>query len=207
MNSMIGNNHVYIGGRLESEPSFSHALYGESFYSTSIAVSRLSGTFDVVPITLPERLMGDIMLRTGEYVLISGQLRSYNRIVDGVNRLVVTVFAHSLTPYGDECIYENEVTLGGYICKQVIFRTTPFSREVADILLAVNRAYNKSDYLPCIAWGRNARRADELSVGDAVEIKGRLQSREYQKAGADGETTTRTTYEVSASQITEVDAF
>jgi hypothetical protein len=192
------DNSVYVCGAVASSPELNHQLYGEYFYSLKLAVPRLSGAVDMIPVMFPGRI-SDIP-KEGEYLRVFGQLRSYNRHVDGINRLMITVFAKQAEPAEPEA--GNEVTLCGHICKPVIFRTTPFMREIGDLLIAVNRSYNKSDYLPCIVWGRNARYAHEnLSVGSCVRITGRLQSREYQKVLEDGAAEIRTAYEVSCSSL------
>ena len=203
----LETNTVHLCGVIVETPVFSHQTYGESFYTFIIGVERNSGYEDKLNVMISERLLNVYKLSVGDTALVSGQIRTYNEQVDGKNKLNIVVFARDMELVGFDEGHFNQVYLEGFICKTPIGRVSPLGRRICDIMLAVNRMYNKSDYIPCIAWGRNARRADELSVGDAVEIQGRLQSREYQKAGADGETTTRTTYEVSASQITEVDAF
>jgi len=211
-------NRVYLSGRLEEEPMPSHELYGEMFYTFPLLIPRLSGTDDRLPVTAGARVFsrpreqeyfngepspakGICLPRQGDYVAITGQLRSYNVHQQGSNRLLITAFARSMEFDCEEEEARNEVTLTGFLCKPVVYRTTPFSREIADMLLAVNRAYHKSDYLPLIAWGRNARFASTLAVGDCICVSGRLQSREYQKKMADDSIVTRTAYEVSVSTI------
>ncbi len=199
-----GNNRVALVGQLASELTFSHTLFGEAFYTGTIAVPRLSGTVDLLPITASERLLPSGAPVCGANVAVKGQLRSYNKCVDGCNRLILTVFAHAFEP--SEAEAQNEIVLEGYICKAPVYRTTPFHREIADLLLAVNRAYNKSDYIPCITWGRSARYVQGLAVGARVEAVGRVQSREYQKTLDNGMTISRTAFEVSVSSLFAFDA-
>jgi len=197
---------VEITGKVASPIEFSHEMYGEGFYNFYLEVPRLSETVDVLPVTISERLIINLDLKEGVYVKIFGQLRSYNRYVDGTSKLVLTVFARDIKLLRDEDEIKeelkspNEIFLDGYICKPPIYRTTPFGREISDLLLAVNRAYNKSDYIPCIAWGRNARFCDNVLVGDHLRIWGRIQSREYQKK-VNNEVETKVAYEVSISKL------
>ena len=174
------NNKVYVMGEIVSNASFSHEIYGEGFYEFFVRVMRLSGQADILPVTLSERLIQGGMLAKGKPICAVGQFRSYNKIENGKSRLMLTVFVRELL---DELPDKNPNTilLSGYICKPPIYRTTPFNREIADVLVAVNRAYNKSDYIPCIAWGRNAKYVSRLDVGTNIKIYGRMQSREYQK--------------------------
>lgn len=203
------NNHLILVGKIVSEKSYSHEIYGEKFYVFNLEVVRLSSTVDIIPITISERLLTDLDIEIGKHVTIEGQFRSYNNYENERNRLVLTVFAKEIreTENADEDKKEvtNEVVLVGYICKKPIYRQTPFDREIADILLAVNRAYNKSDYIPSIAWGRNARFCQNLEVGTEVKISGRVQSRNYEKKLADGSTETRIAYEVSIASMEVVD--
>jgi len=194
------NNRVIVSGYVQETPVFSHCLYGEAFYTFPLSVPRLSGTEDVLPVTAGERLL-NMLPEPGQQLLIGGQLRSYNMQCDGGNRLIVTVFARSLTEKPEQVPFCNEISLTGFICKPPVYRTTPFSREIADVLLAVNRPYHKSDYLPVIAWGRNARYVGSLCVGDKLTVLGRVQSRTYQKTLPDGTVQTRVTYEVSAATV------
>ena len=203
------NNHLILVGKIVSEKSYSHEIYGEKFYVFNLEVVRLSSTVDIIPITISERLLTDLDIEIGKHVTIEGQFRSYNNYENERNRLVLTVFAKEIreTENADEDKKEvtNEVVLVGYICKKPIYRQTPFGREIADILLAVNRAYNKSDYIPSIAWGRNARFCQNLEVGTEVKISGRVQSRNYEKKLADGSTENRVAYEVSIASMEVVD--
>lgn len=194
------NNKVFISGEIVSEAEFSHEVYGEGFYEMSVLVKRLSGQGDVLPVTVSERLITDGSLKMGVTINALGQFRSYNKLVDGKSKLMLTVFVRELL---DEAPVRNpnSIVLTGYICKPPIYRTTPFNREIADILIAVNRSYNKSDYIPCIAWGRNARFAKNLAVGEKIAISGRIQSREYQKRLTDDDIKTLTAYEVSISKL------
>lgn len=159
---------------------------------------------DELPVTLPGRICAELP-GVGERLHILGQLRSYNRLMEGASRLMLTVFARAADVVGEDEPANNEITLSGYICKPVVLRTTPFMREIGDLLIASNRAYNKADYLPCIAWGRNARYAATLPVGSHIQLNGRIQSREYQKLTEDGGLITRTAYEVSCAQIELLD--
>ncbi len=194
------NNKVYISGEIVSEATFSHEVYGEGFYEFFVRVMRLSGQADILPVTISERLIHSSDLKVGSTLSAVGQFRSYNKLEGGRSRLMLTVFVRELVEAG-EGKNPNGIVLSGYICKPPIYRTTPFNREIADLLLAVNRAYNKSDYIPCIAWGRNARFVQNLKVGDRVALSGRIQSREYQKRLSEEETVTMTAYEVSISKL------
>ena len=194
------NNRVYIMGEIVSEAKFSHEVYGEGFYEFFVKVMRLSGQADVLPVTVSERLIKSSDLKLGSTISALGQFRSYNKLENGKSRLMLTVFVRELIDMGAGS-NPNSIVLSGYICKPPIYRTTPFNREIADILLAVNRAYNKSDYIPCIAWGRNARFVQNLKVGDRVALSGRIQSREYQKRLSEDEVVTMTAYEVSVSKL------
>lgn len=199
------NNKVIISGTVASVPEFSHEVYEESFYTFMLDTPRLSETRDVIRITISEKFLAGDGLQIGDKVKISGQFRSYNNFSNVGNRLILTVFVKDIQKYEYEEENLNSIYLNGYICKQPVYRTTPFGREIADILLAVNRSYNKSDYIPCIAWGRNAKYADSFNVGDNVIIKGRIQSREYQKKISDTETESKTAYEVSVAKLEAVE--
>ena len=199
------NNKVYVAGEIVSDAKFSHEVYGEGFYEFFVRVMRLSGQADILPVTLSERLIQGGMLGKGKTIFALGQFRSYNKIENGKSRLMLTVFVRELL---DEMPDKNpnSILLSGYICKPPIYRTTPFNREIADVLVAVNRAYNKSDYIPCIAWGRNARFVKNLRVGDKIAISGRIHSREYQKKLSETEMKTMTAYEVSVSKVAAFDS-
>ena len=210
----LDNNYLVLVGKVANEKKFSHEVYGERFYLFNIEVPRLSGVSDIIPITVSERLISGIDIGVGNKILVKGQFRSYNTYENGKNRLVLTVFAKDIIA-GENIKEEeeelkkesisNEVTLIGYICKKPIYRQTPFKREIADILLAVNRAYNKSDYIPCIAWGRNARFCQNIEVGTCVKIVGRVQSRIYEKKLEDGTVQERVAYEVSVGSMEIID--
>ena len=196
------NNVITLAGTIVSEKQFSHEVYGEGFYTFDLEVPRLSENSDIIPVTISERILGD-SFKVGEKVVIDGQFRSYNNYENEKNKLVLTVFVKDIKPMTEETevANPNEIILDGFICKKPIYRTTPFGREIADILLAVNRAYNKSDYIPCIAWGRNARFCQNMNVGEKIKIWGRIQSRLYEKKFEDGTAETRRAYEVSVSKL------
>ncbi len=201
------NNYLVLIGNIVSEKVFSHEIYGESFYLFNLEIPRLSENEDIIPITISERLIANFDLSVGRKVVIEGQFRSYNSYENERNRLVLTVFAKDISEYKEHEEEEekekvsNEVVLKGYICKKPIYRQTPFGREIADLLLAVNRAYNKSDYIPCIAWGRNARFCENMEIGTEVKIVGRIQSRNYDKKLDDGTIEQRVAYEVSVGSL------
>lgn len=206
------NNQLVLVGKVTSEKRFSHEIYGEKFYIFDLSVPRLSGNADNIPITISERLLIED-LSISKNVMIEGQFRSYNSYENEKNKLILTVFAKEIK-FLEEQEEEfkptkentsNEVTLDGYICKKPIYRKTPFGREIADILLAVNRAYNKSDYIPCIAWGRNARFSENIPVGTEVRIIGRVQSRQYEKKYEDGTSEVKIAYEVSVASLEVID--
>lgn len=201
MDNLMLNNKIYLEGEVVTELQFSHEMYGEGFYNFYLEVPRLSDAKDKLSITVSERLIGGMNLKVGNQLVVEGQLRSYNKFVDGSNRLILSVFARNV----DFCIEKsknpNVIYLDGYICKNPVYRTTPFGREIADMLLAVNRSYNKSDYIPTIAWGRNSRFCQGLEVGDNIKIWGRLQSREYEKKISETETLKKMAYEVSISKM------
>ncbi len=198
------NNKVYLKGEIVTEARFSHEIYGEGFYEMDVMVKRLSGQSDVLPVTISERLIESKNLQIGSQICALGQFRSYNKQVDGKSKLMLTVFVRELLDF-DYGKNPNNIALLGYICKPPVYRTTPFNREIADVLIAVNRAYNKSDYIPCIAWGRNARFVKNLTVGEKIAISGRIQSREYQKKISETETKLMTAYEVSVSKLAAFD--
>ena len=194
-------NYLRLSGIINQSPTYGHEVFGEKFYYATLSVPRLSGAEDLLPITLSERLMEGIPLDIGMPLTLEGQLRSYNKVIEGAGRLLITAFAQRiLPPDGEE--NPNQVQLQGALCKPPSYRTTPFGREIADLMLAVNRAYGKSDYIPCITWGRTARCASHLHVGDKVTLMGRFQSRAYQKQLADGSVITKMAYEVSVGRLT-----
>lgn len=197
------NNNINLIGKVVSDYEFNHEVYGEGFYSFFIETNRLSNSIDTLPVTISERLINNDIIKKGNMVEISGQIRSYNNYSENKNRLILTVFVREIkeVDLSTQNKNPNQVTLNGYICKKPIYRTTPFGREITDILLAVNRAYNKSDYIPCISWGRNAVFSNRLEVGENLLISGRMQSRIYQKKLENGETFEKTAYEVSISKI------
>lgn len=196
----MNNNRVVLAGTVISKPIFSHEVMGEGFYEFDMSILRLSMQEDTLPITISERLMSEVEVKEGSKITITGQFRSYNKLDSNKSRLMLTVFARTISEYDPE-VNPNTIELEGFICKQPMYRTTPFKREICDLLVAVNRAYNKSDYIPCIAWGRNARFVNSLTVGERISVVGRIQSREYQKITENG-TVTKTAYEVSISRIT-----
>lgn len=209
------NNHLTLMGKVTSEKRFSHEIYGECFYIFDMEIPRLSDISDIIPVTISERLILDDKLTIGANILIRGQFRSYNSYENEKNKLILTVFAKDI--FYEEEIEEqlqgedskepvsNEVVLTGYICKKPIYRQTPFGREISDLLLAVNRAYNKSDYIPAIAWGRTARFCQNLEVGTEVKVTGRVQSRSYEKKFEDGTAITKVAYEVSIGSLEVID--
>ena len=205
----LENNHLVLVGKVTSDKRFSHEIYGEKFYIFDLEVPRLSGNADIIPITISERLLEKEDLALGKKIIVEGQFRSYNSYQNERNKLVLTVFAKDVKfiENQDEEIQaskdfvSNEVILNGYICKKPIYRQTPFGREIADLLLAVNRAYNKSDYIPCIAWGRNARFCENIEVGTEVKVIGRVQSRAYEKKYEDGTVVKKVAYEVSVGSL------
>lgn len=197
------NNYIMLVGKITSEKKFSHEIYGESFFNFDLEIPRLSGISDIIPITISERLIANFDLSLGKQVVIEGQFRSYNTYEDSKSRLILTVFVKEIREKGEdeEIKIPNEVQLVGHICRKPIYRKTPFGREIADILVAVNRAYNKSDYIPCITWGRNARFCENMQIGTELRLVGRVQSRPYEKKHEDGTVEQRTAYEVSISSL------
>lgn len=200
------NNKVKISGMVCSGFTFSHEVFGEGFYIMTVAVKRKSESVDIIPVMVSDRLVDIEKNYSGMHVEISGQFRSFNRQEGEKRRLVLSVFAREIG-FKEECgdFDLNDISLTGYICKQPAYRQTPLGREITDVVLAVNRPYRKSDYIPCIVWGRNARFAEALPVGTCVEIFGRIQSREYRKKISENEFETRTAYEVSVSRIEKVE--
>lgn len=200
---IIENNQVTIMGEVASEFLFSHEVFGEGFYMVDVLVKRLSNSNDRIPLMISERLIDVTKDYTGEFIMAMGQFRSYNRHEEQKNRLVLSVFVREVSFIDEELdgAKTNQILLEGYICKHPVYRKTPLGREIADLLLAVNRPYGKSDYIPCICWGRNARYASGFEVGEHVQVLGRIQSREYVKKISEFETETRTAYEVSVSKL------
>ena len=208
----LENNYLTLVGRVTGEKKFSHEIYGEKFYTFNLSIPRLSGNADIIPITISERLISEDTLTEGKKLLIKGQFRSYNSYQNEKNRLILTEYAKDIQEIEKPAEQEesdiikkeettNEVVLIGFVCKKPIYRQTPFGREIADLLLAVNRAYNKSDYIPTIAWGRNARFCQNLEVGAQVKIVGRVQSRQYEKKYEDGTSEMKVAYEVSICSL------
>ena len=200
---IIENNQVTIIGEVASEFTFSHEVFGEGFYMVDVLVKRLSDSSDRIPVMVSERLIDVTKDYEGEFVQIGGQFRSYNRHDEKKNRLVLSVFAREVSFVEEETdkAKTNLIFLDGYICKMPIYRKTPLGREIADMLIAVNRPYGKSDYIPCICWGRNARFASGFEVGGRVQIWGRIQSREYVKKLEGENAQKRVAYEVSVSKL------
>lgn len=201
--SILENNLVTIVGKVISKLDFSHEVYGEGFYMFSMEVPRLSDMSDILTVTISERLLKGVDFKEGAYFEVEGQFRSYNSYDSEANKLMLTVFARDIKPVEDitKVKNPNQIYLNGFVCKKPIYRTTPFGREITDILLAVNRQYNKSDYLPCIAWGRNARYSEGLKVGENVKVWGRVQSRSYQKKLEDGQVINKIAYEISVIKM------
>ncbi|HOK49768.1 MAG TPA: single-stranded DNA-binding protein [Sedimentibacter sp.] len=198
-----------IVGKIHSELEFSHEVFGEKFYEFFIEVPRLSDTKDILPVIISERIINDINMDIGNHIVLEGQFRSYNRYENASNKLLLRIFVRDIYVPDENELEElkrhpNEVYLNGYLCKETKFRTTPFGREITDMLIAVNRSYNKSDYIPCIAWGRNARYCEKLEVGDHIKIWGRIQSRKYQKKTENDTYETRTAYEVSVTKLEHI---
>ncbi len=199
MLNCAADNAARIVGFVADNLEYSHEIHGESFYKFFISSMRISENKDEIMVTVSERLIADMELEIGTKIEIYGQFRSYNNYSGEGSKLILTLFAKSICYSDDDC--DNEIYLNGYICKPSIFRTTPFGREIADILLAVNRAYGKSDYIPCIAWGRNAKYVQNLAVGTNIKIWGRMQSRKYQKKLDEETVVEKTAYEVSISKL------
>ena len=195
---MLNNNKTFLMGTIFEEPVFSHETFGEGFYEIKLSVPRLSEHMDILPVIISEKMLKSIAV--GQELGIKGQFRSFNKLNDGKSRLILSVFAREIIEV-DKSMNPNIVEVSGFICKGPIYRTTPFNREICDVLVAVNRAYNKSDYLPCIAWGRNARYIKDAKIGAKIDIVGRIQSRDYQKKRDNGDIITKTAYEISISRI------
>lgn len=197
----MNNNKLQLTGTITQEPVYSHEVFGEGFYETMITVPRLSDQTDTIPLTISDRLISQNGIEVGDKVSIVGQFRSYNKLDGEKSRLLLTAFVRDVV---DESEIENpnQIDICGYICKQPVYRMTPFKREICDVLLAVNRAYNKSDYIPCILWGRNARFVQTLPIGSKISVSGRIQSRKYVKNLGDDKVEERVAYEVSVSKVT-----
>ncbi len=200
----MNNNKLQLVGTVVKEPIYTHEVFGEGFYETVVAVPRLSEQKDFIPITISDRLLVRHEVQVGNKINLVGQFRSYNKIEGEKSKLLLTAFVRDLLPM-DETVTPNSIEITGYICKPPIYRTTPFKREICDVLIAVNRAYNKSDYIPCIMWGRNARFVQNMKVGDKLTVVGRIQSRTYVKNLGEDKSEERVAYEVSVSKINPLD--
>ena len=199
---ILKNNQAVIAGEIISDFEFNHEVFGEGFYFVKLKVSRLSHSSDIIPLLVSERLIDVKQSHIGQFLEARGQFRSHNKQESDKNRVVLFLFAKEIEMIDSaENRNPNEIFLDGYICKEPVYRTTPLGREIADVLLAVNRAYGKSDYIPCICWGRNARYAGNLTVGSRIQLRGRIQSKEYQKRIGEGKVVDKIAYEVSASQM------
>ena len=198
---MMNNNKVFLQGKVADEPIFNHTVMDEHFYTFNLEIPRLSGQMDLIPVTISSKLIDSHGIKVGEMIALRGQFRSFNKLEDGRSRLILSAFCREICEL-DSDINSNCIELSGYICKSPIYRTTPFSREICDLLIAVNRNYDKSDYIPCIAWGRNAQFVNKLPVGTKLEIVGRIQSRTYNKrVDEKHEPITKTAYEVSITKL------
>ena len=197
------NNNITVFGLVAEEPVFNHEAFGEKFFRMMISVNRVSGTVDTLPVLISERIADMKELKAGVCVMITGRIRSYNEHVGEKSKLILAIFTENIEIYENEAEppFNNDVVLRGFICKEPIYRVTPLGREITDVLIAVNRAYGKSDYIPCICWGRNARFASTFEVGTHVQIWGRIQSRDYVKKLSETQVEQRTAYEVSVSKI------
>lgn len=201
MEKLLNNNEVRLEGVVDSAPEYSHEIYGEGFCKLCLKVPRLSDNFDSVILTISERMISDFDLYPGRFVQVEGQFRSYNNYSDEGNKLVLTVFVKKIFDMTEEFESPNSIYLNGYICKPPVYRTTPFGREICDVLIAVNRQYGKSDYIPCITWGRNAKFTGNLAVGTNIKLWGRIQSRDYKKKISEEEYTEKTAFEVSVTKL------
>lgn len=200
-NKIFDNNQLNISGEIVSGFTYSHDVFGEGFYLFDLKVNRLSDTADIIPVMVSERIVNVDNDYVGKIVNISGQFRSYNRHDSERSRLVLSVFAREVNFVNEVYCNENDIFLDGFVCKPTIYRKTPLGREIADLLLAVNRPYGKSDYIPCLLWGRNARYAESFEVGERIKVWGRIQSRDYQKRISDDEFEKRVAYEVSVCKV------
>lgn len=206
MENYMDNNNVEIGGEIVEELKFSHEIFDEKFYKFSIKTKRLSDYEDILPVIISERLVNLDDIKIGRIVKISGQFRSYNLQTETKNRLVLSIFVKEIEFTDDKSILTlNDANFIGYICKDPVYRKTPLGREIADVLIAINRTYRKSDYVPCILWGRNAKFCETLKVGDLVKLSGRIQSRTYEKKLDNGDTIKKTAYEVSVSKFANIE--
>lgn len=199
----MSNNKVYLSGTVNSKPEFSHKVMEEDFFEFTLKVDRLSGSSDLLPVTVSEKHLNECDFTIGSKVACTGQFRSYNKQTPQKSKLMLTVFVKEMLPY-DEKQNANVIEINGFICKEPVYRVTPFKREICDVLVAVNRNYNKSDYLPCIAWGKNANFVKDCAVGDNVVLQGRIQSRVYQKRIGEDEVVERVAYEISLNKVSKV---
>lgn len=199
------NNNVVVAGEVCGNFEYSHEVFGEKFYLGHLRIERYSGDVDFVPVMVSDRIINPMVDWNGKFVEIKGDFRSYNKREENSNKLILSVFAQEFTLLDDAAYRDNHIMLEGYICKPPVYRKTPLGREITDFIIAVNRPYGKSDYIPCIAWGRNARYASALEVSNKVQVHGRIQSREYQKRISETETETRTVYEVSVSKLEAIE--
>lgn len=201
----MNNNKLQLIGEVVKEPVYTHEVFGEGFYETALSVPRLSQQRDIIPITVSDRLLMRHSVKVGDKLNVVGQFRSYNKVDGAKSRLLLTAFVRDILEEGENA-NPNSIEITGFICKPPVYRTTPFKREICDVLIAVNRAYNKSDYIPCIMWGRNARFVQNMQVGDKLTVTGRVQSRTYVKNLSPDEAEERVAYEVSVSKIITDDA-
>lgn len=195
----MASNQVTLSGCIASEFIYSHEVLGEKFYTAYIAVPRASGSVDMLPALFSERIIDTTGSYINEPISIAGTFRSYNQHNENKNRLLLYVFVTDYE-WNSGSTDNNTAVLEGFLCKKPIYRKTPLGREIADIILAVNRPYGKSDYIPCICWGRNARYAESLEIGAHIRASGRIQSREYSKRMGEIETK-KTAYELSVGTL------
>lgn len=202
---MIDNNKVYMIGKVAEKPVFSHEVYSEGFYIFYIEIPRKSGNSDRLPVVVSERLININRLDVDRTVVINGQIRSYNQHIDNKHsHLILSVFARDIDILEDVEInsdVNNTVEIVGHICKEPVYRVTPKGREIADLMIGVGRTYGKSDYIPTVVWGRGAKFAGNLKIGDKIFAKGRFQSRKYNKCLDDGSIEERVAYELSVYEI------
>lgn len=197
------DNNITVFGLVAEEPVFNHEVFGEKFFKIMISVNRVSGTVDTLPVLISERIADLKELKTGACVMITGRIKSYNEHIGEKSKLILAIFTENIEIYENEVElpFNNDVVLRGFICKEPNYRVTPLGREITDVLIAVNRAYGKSDYIPCIVWGRTAKFVGHLPVGTHIEMTGRFQSRPYTKKISEDEIESRVAYEVSVSKI------
>ncbi len=191
-------NRGILVGTVAGEPTFSHENHGEDYYRLTLQVSRLSGVEDILHVIVSRTLLEECPAADGDQVEVTGEVRSYNNRSGQGSKLQIFLFAHQLALTGE--LPRNDVQLTGALCRPPVYRRTPMGREICDLLLAVNRRYGQSDYLPCIAWGSLARQCREMEVGDRISFSGRLQSRNYVKV-IDGTEEKRTAFEISIMEM------